>query len=170
MIEIVGWDNYQAMLNDMIDYSAVAAWSDEAVYVQGNMVKYDGIIYVADENITNNNTPNDCSQWSQAPVFDTDCYNTIWIEGGLRKIIAWYIFAVAAPSYPQILDVAGFSDGNDERMEQKINFYLNNIYKQITMMRMAFSRWHSKNGSCMPLTLCGVLDTDGNRTDRKDNL
>lgn len=171
MIKMVGWENYQSMLDDKKDFSSVQKWNDETTYLEGDEVIYKGIVYVADENITNNNTPNDCSQWSEAEIFDDECYNKIWYEGGLRKIIAWYVFAEAAPSYPQILDVAGFSDSDDDKMVNKIQFYLNNIYKQIQMMKDTFIRWHSKNGSCMSISLCGnTVNDDSNRTERKDNL
>src|SRR5687767_1919008 len=62
MIKLVGWDNYQDMIADKKDFSAVQKWNDEATYLEGAQVVYKGIVYEADENITNNNTPNDCSQ------------------------------------------------------------------------------------------------------------
>lgn len=168
MLEFVGEDNYQRMLDDMIDYSSVQKWNDETEYEEGDMVEYKGIIYVADEDITNNNTPNDCSQWSEAPKFEDDCYNTTWIAGGLRKIIAWYVYCVAAPSYPQILDVAGFSDNDDPKMVEKIQFYLNDKYAQLRMMKQSFIRWQSKHG-CMSISLCQTSSNDENKTDRKVN-
>ena len=163
--DLFGEDNYQLLLDDLVDYSDKPKWDDETTYSEDDIVCYEGEYFVLlVEHNTTSDPPNCNDEWELAPKFEKDCYNEMWNEGRLKKLLSWRIYAEAVPFYPEVLGAAQFT-GTDADYKEKINYYLSNIYKRISLMRKLFLRWNDLNG-CLTIGLCVDSTADNNKVNR----
>lgn len=160
--EIFGIDTYELLLEDLIDYSDTEQWSDEASYEMDDVVCYQGEYYVliVDEN-SNNSAPSCNEEWKLAPKFETECYENTYQK--FKKLLAWRIYAQAAPFYPEVLSAGGFI-GDDKDYKEKLNFHLTYVYKNIAMMLKSFLKWNDEKG-CLTILSCGTK-VETNQTSR----
>jgi hypothetical protein len=174
--KVFGKDAYDALLEKVIDYSTADLWKTNENYVEGDTVLYDGVPYilVVPAN-TYANSPNCSNEWEVAPKFAEDCYNELWEEGGLRKIVSWVVFAEAVNFYPEVLNAAGFTTTAEaskfstaDSLDHRLNRYKSNLYKHITKMQRQFIEWNEDNGCLDIKTGCEEeLNTTKNKTSRK---
>lgn len=173
MKRLVGHDNYKEMLADLVNYSAVTEWDEDGSYTLNALKRFEKTVYklIVAAN-TDNNTPDCSTEWVEAPIFNSDCFNHVWYEGGLRTMMAWYVYAAAAPFYPQILNVAGFTPNPDSSLKDNLGYYLNHVYKEIAKMKQEFTCWYNDDAAnrCMVIDACLISESgaaDKNRTHRK---
>lgn len=158
LIKIFGENVYQELIDDVIDYGEVEVWDDEEDYVLNDLVFYEGIIYkLIVATSESSDTPNCNSEWTTVPKFEKECFNTMFAEGGLLKLLSWVIWAKAAPFYPNVLGITDFI-GEDKEYKNKLNFYLSNIYSNIALMEKALFRWNNIN-KCVQIYICNNEET-----------
>lgn len=156
LIKTFGENVYQELIDDVMDYSAAPVWDDEADYVLNDVVIYEGVYYkLIVANSTSSDTPNCNAEWEVPPKFNKTCFNEMFSKdgGGVLKMISWYVWAKAAPFYPNVLGLTDFI-GEDKEYQKKINYYLAmNIYPHITAMEKRLWRWNAKN-KCVSVFVC----------------
>lgn len=103
-LDHIGYDFYEILIADLVDYSGTAEWDSGATYGAGDLVMFGGIVY---ESLAGGNTepigdPLNLSAWKEADKFETACYNSLWLSGFLREAIAYSVIAAALPhvTYP----------------------------------------------------------------------
>lgn len=166
IVKLFGENVYQEMIGALVNYSAATVWSDETDYVLNDLVIYEGVVYkLIVANSSSVDTPNCNSEWIVAPKFTKACFNSMWTDGGLKKLLSWKIFAAAVPFYPNILGATDFQ-GEDSKYKEKINFYLSNIYTNISRMEKQLFRWNEIN-KCVTIALCTDQKTEQNQVPRQ---
>lgn len=74
----LGEDFYDALLADLVDYSAVESFVKGTAYTTGQVVEYKGIYYKAVSNTSNE--PTVATDWDYAPKFTTAIYEEFWCK------------------------------------------------------------------------------------------
>jgi hypothetical protein len=92
---VIGWDFYQALLADLVDYSAAPDWA-AGTYNIGDLVWRLGLVYQCTATTTNTD-PNGGAGWSLAPKFASACYNGLW-GAGLAYFLSNVIMAASCNS------------------------------------------------------------------------
>jgi hypothetical protein len=103
-VQYIGFDFYERLKADLIDYSAAPAWIPGDSYADGDKVVYGGIVY---ESLIAANTqpigdPLNLTAWKEADKFNTACFNDLWIKGFLREFLAFTVVGNVLPhvTYP----------------------------------------------------------------------
>lgn len=103
-LDHIGYDFYEVLIADLVDYSGVDEWDSTATYADGDLVMFQGIVY---ESLVAGNTepigdPLNLSAWKEADKFTTACYNALWVDGFLREVLAYSVIAAVLPhvTYP----------------------------------------------------------------------
>lgn len=110
---------YELMLAAVVDYSATLSYNNSTSYVAGNLVKYEGLVFIATSNTTGN-PPTNANHWELAPKFggeNADCYNDAWCIGGLNQVIALAAFNGSLESNFVQFTNAGLSIVTSGKME-----------------------------------------------------
>lgn len=154
----------------MEDYSDEPIFDAEEEVGLGDIRIYQGVAYVSTVvSHEFNNTPNCSTEWQVAPKFAKECFNEMWEEGGMRKLIAWVIFCEAIVFYPNLLMSGGFQEKDDEYMKL-VNLKRNSLNKQILMMHRQFVDWNEDNGCIefrQDLCVDEALNIVKNKSNRK---
>lgn len=74
----IGKKLYDALLEDLQDYSDAPAYQTGTTYAIDDVVEYKGIYYVA--KASTNKTPSVKSDWEYADKFETDVFNDLWVS------------------------------------------------------------------------------------------
>lgn len=155
IVELLGQDNYETLFEDQINYADSPMWDENNSYATDATVLYEGVPYIALEDVSDQ-TPPDCStKWTLADKFNTSCYNDMWTNEkcGLQKIVAWVVWATALPFYPDIIDSGGYADKGVKETPERINYTRSNLYSNINVMKTSFRKWNDKNG-CLKYSDC----------------
>jgi hypothetical protein len=103
-VDHIGYDFYERLLADLVDYSGVDAWDSGDTYAEGDLVMQEGIVYesLADGNTEPIGDPLNLSAWKEADKFTTTCFNSLWVDGFLREVLAFTVVAAVLPhvTYP----------------------------------------------------------------------
>jgi hypothetical protein len=162
----LGETNYKNLIDDLVDYSAAEKWNEEITLSEGEAVLYEGIIYIALEDIADDATTPDCSiKYEIANKFTKTCYNEAWTTGHLRAIIANEIYARAIPFYTDLLDAGGYADEANEKTNDRVNSTRSMVYSEITAMKNEFKCWN-KDNNCFSFEIC-ISESEAQKHGRK---
>jgi len=95
LLECLGQKMYEAIMDDLVDYSAVILYSNTTAYVVGNIVCFDGLFYTNISDVTGTAPPNK-TFWVLSPKFGTACYETLFCQF-LGEWIAWLVVQERIP-------------------------------------------------------------------------
>lgn len=98
-VEKIGFDFYERLRADLVDYSAAPVWDADTTYAAGDFATLDGIVYesLADGNTEPIGDPLNANAWKEAPKFATDCFNSLWVDGFMRDYLAYSVVSAVLP-------------------------------------------------------------------------
>ena len=102
--ECLGKEFYADLVNDLNDYSSVAAWTNGVTYLVGQSVVYKGVYYTAIATTTAE--PSLKSDWDLAEKFQSQCYNDLWCET-LGRYLALLVVENSIPPISTPLTASG---------------------------------------------------------------
>lgn len=108
----LGMDFHKDLVNDLVDYSAVEEWENQA-YLKGDTVSFEGLIYVAKVNTSNNPFSND---WELAPKFTDSDYEYFWCRY-LGAYLGNVIMKASIPSMHSYITASGLQKRNTRDSE-----------------------------------------------------
>jgi len=112
MCDVFGFDFYEALKSDLVDYAGTPQWDPSATYSSGDIVTDCGMVF---ESLIDSNElpPEDKAGWKEADKFNTACYNSLW-----PHLRAWLAYTVVRPALVHVTYKAGAA-GATEKYEDK---------------------------------------------------
>lgn len=101
--ECLGEDFYNALVDDLINYSGVAKWTNTTTLTDG-VREYKGVYYIALRDTSAE--PSLKSDWEKAPKFGTDCFNDLWCER-LGRYLALLVVQSSLPPISTPITASG---------------------------------------------------------------
>jgi len=92
MCDLFGFDFYETLKSDLVDYTGTPQWDPGTTYDLGDIVTDCGMVF---ESLTASNDlpPEDAAGWKEADKFNTACYNLLWPN--LRGFLAYTVIRPA---------------------------------------------------------------------------
>lgn len=168
----------EALLADMVDYSAVVKYDSTKVdYVIDDLVLHtDGFIYKALINAPTKE-PGCSTDWALADKFTTDCYNKLWCEYSLAEYLSRKLLLRSMPSVMMKLTGHGLVQDRGQDYSQATqsdrDWWLNDQKHKIQECLMDIEKYITKtNKVCFEALLedtCDDQEFDADTTECCDD-
>jgi len=160
-----GWSFYEALISDLVDYSAAVKFSETAEYSVGAFVEHAGCVYevLVDTGITGQPIANP-TYFRKAPKFTTEANQTLW-DKYLGGIIAFRVMQ-GGIMYRSVKDTAkgvvkAFDpDGSRPATQGEVRAVKEELGDDIQRMIKAMTAYIARNAGSYPLYKAGVGDCE----------
>lgn len=135
----LGKEMYDALVEDLADYSGTSDWDAQATYAQDALVVFEGIVYIS--LVDNNQTePGTRDKWDFAKKFNTDINNTLWCYH-LGRYLSLHVIDLTLPKTSTQMRGAGLIQINGENFEPADKQEVNNLHTSVKAQ--IFQTWEN---------------------------
>ena len=130
LIDCFGELGYNTLLNHLVDYSGVEKYNSTTAYGAGDVVKYQGDIYVNLAGSTGVD-PTNYEAWTEAPHFDDTCLENMYCLH-LGEYLSWLVVKNRVPFIYSQIKAEGIVKVMKQDFESVSNGDLNSLMAAVT--------------------------------------